>query len=76
LKGGSVNGLSRFVNDITREVPGAFGRFFSSMFEEVDGKDLEKAAATIANALLDQKWRLASWAWRLVKGRVKKRFGI
>jgi len=42
--------------------------------ENIDGKELSKAAATVTNAFLDQKWHLASWFWKLLWGRVKKKF--
>lgn len=71
----SVNSFSRAVNGITREDPEALSRFMSAAIENIDGKELGKALALMANALLDQKMRLASWAWGLVRDRVKKRLG-
>ncbi len=76
IKAGAINAFSRFVNGITRDDPQAFSRFIATVMENVDGEELAKAATTMTNALLDQKWRLASWTWNLVRGRVKKRFGI
>ncbi|HOS97380.1 MAG TPA: hypothetical protein PLR71_01900 [Deltaproteobacteria bacterium] len=76
IKAGAVNALSRFVNGITRDDPQAMSRFVAAVMEKVDHEELGRAGAALTNALLDQKWRLASWTWKLVRGRVKKRFGI
>jgi len=73
IKAGAINSFSGFVNGITRDDPQAISRFLSEVFAKVDGQELGKAAATMANALLDQKWRLASWVFELIKGRMKKR---
>ena len=70
----TINAFSRFVNGITRDEPEAFSRFVSTVTENIDGKELSKAAATVTNAFLDQKWHLASWFWKLLWGRVKKKF--
>ncbi len=70
----AINSFSRFVNGITRDDPEAFSRFVSTVTENIDGKELSKAAATVTNAFLDQKWHLASWFWKLLWGRVKKKF--
>ena len=75
LKAGAINAFSRLVNGITRDDPEFLGRFVSEVIRGVDGLELGKASAAIANAFLDQKWGLASWTWSLVKGRVKRRFG-
>ena len=71
----AINSFSRFVNGITRDDPEAFSRFVSTVTENIDGKELSKAAATVTNAFLDQKWHLASWFWKLLWGRMKKKFG-
>ena len=70
----AINAFSRFVNGITRDEPEAFSRFVSTVTENIDGKELSKAAATVTNAFLDRKWHLASWFWKLLWGRVKKKF--
>ena len=70
----AINSFSRFVNGITRDDPEAFSRFVSTVTENIDGKELSNAAATVTNAFLDQKWHLASWFWKLLWGRVKKKF--
>jgi hypothetical protein len=75
MKAGAINAFARFVNGITRDDPQAFRRFVSRVMENVDGEELGKAAAVMANALLDQKWHLASWTFNLVKGRMKNKFG-
>ena len=71
----AINAFSRFVNGITRDEPEAFSRFVSTVTENIDGKELSKAAATVTNAFLDRKWHLASWFWKLLWGRMKKKFG-
>ena len=76
LKAGAINAFSRFVNGITRDDPQAFSRFVSAVIGNVDEEEIGRAAAAMANAFLDQKWHIASWTLRLVKGRVKKRLGI
>lgn len=75
INANAINAFSRFVNGITRDNPEAFSRFVTIVTENVDGKELSKAAATLTNAFLDQKWHLASWFGKLVWHRVKKRFG-
>jgi hypothetical protein len=76
IKAGAINAFSRFVNGITRDDPQALSGFVAAVMEKVDQEELARAATTVTSALLDQKWRLASWTWKLVRGRVKKRFGI
>jgi len=76
INANAINAFSRFVNGITREDPEALGRFVSRVTENVDGKELSKAAAAVTNAFLDQELHLGSWLWKLVRGRMKKKFGI
>lgn len=76
INANAINAFSRFVNSITRDDPEAFSRFVSRVTENVDGKELSKAAAAMTNAFLDQKLQLGSWLWKLVRGRMKKKFGI
>ena len=73
IKANAIIAFSRFVNGITRDDPQAFSRFVAKVIENVDGEELGKAAAVMTNALLDQKWHMASWAWKLAKGRIRKR---
>lgn len=76
INANAINAFSRFVNGITRDNPEALGRFVSGVTENVDGKELSKAAAAMTNAFLDQKMHLGSWLWKLVRGRMKKKLGI
>jgi hypothetical protein len=76
IKADAINAFSRFVNGITRDDPQAFSRFVSKVIENVDGEEFGNAAIAMTNAFLDQKWRLASWMWKLLRGRVKKKLGI
>lgn len=76
IKADAINAFSGFINGITRDDPLAFSRFFSKVMENVDGKEFGAATATITNAFLDQKWHLASWAWKLLLGRLKKKLGL
>jgi hypothetical protein len=76
IKAVSINAFSRFVNGIARDDPAAFSRFVSDVIRNVDAEELGKASAVMTNAILDQKWHLASWTFRLIRERVKKRLGI
>ncbi len=75
IKAGAINGLARYINAITQNNPQAFSIFIGSVLRNIDGKEVGKATHTLAGAFLDQKWHLTSWAWNLVRNRVKKRFG-
>jgi hypothetical protein len=76
INANAINAFSRFVNGLTRDDPEVLGRFVSQVTENVDGKELSKAAAAMTNAFLDRKLHLGSWLWKLVRGRMKKKFGI
>ena len=73
IKAGAINGPARFVNTVTRSNPQTFSTFIASVLRNIDGPEVSKATLTLTGAFLDQKWHLASWAWQLVKGRVRKR---
>ena len=75
IKAGAINGLARFINEVTRNNPQAFSLFITQVLRNIDGREVGKATHTLAGALLDQKWHLTSWTWNLVRNRVKKRFG-
>jgi uncharacterized MAPEG superfamily protein len=73
IKAGAINSLARFVNSITRNNPQTFSAFMASVLKNIDGPEVSRATLTLAGALFDQKWHLTSWAWQLVKARVRKR---
>jgi hypothetical protein len=73
IKAGAINAVARFVNTVTRNNPQTFSTFITSVLRNIDGPEVSKATLTLTGAFLDQKWHLTSWAWRLVKGRVRKR---
>jgi hypothetical protein len=73
IKAGVINSLARFVNAVTHNNPQAFSTFIASVLRNIDGPEVSKATLTLTGAFLDQKWHLTSWAWQLIKGRVRKR---
>lgn len=74
IKAGAINSLARFVNAVTHNNPHTFSTFIASVLRNIDGPEVSKATLTLTGAFLDQKWHLTSWAWQLVKGRVRKRW--
>jgi hypothetical protein len=72
IKAGAINGLARFVNAVTLNNPQAFSTFISEVLRNIDRPEVSRATLTLAGAFLDQKWHLASWAWQLLKGRIRK----
>jgi hypothetical protein len=73
IKARVINGLARFVNSVTHNNPQTFSTFIASVLRNIDGPEVSKATLTLTGAFLDQKWHLTSWAWQLVKDRVRKR---
>lgn len=73
--GRGLDSAARYVNEKQREDPAFLGDLFSSVVSRVDGREFSVAAASVANAALDLKPPLVSWGWRLMKERIKKRFG-
>lgn len=73
IKAGAINSLARFINTATQKDPKVFSTFISKVLINIDGREVSKATLTLTGAFLDQKWHLASWAWQLVKGRIRIR---
>jgi hypothetical protein len=73
IKAGAINSLARSVNAVTHNNPQTFSTFIASVLRNIDGPEVSKATLTLTGAFLDQKWHLTSWAWQLVKNRVRKR---
>ncbi len=73
---GAINQTARSVNALTREDPGTLSTFIAEVFREADTKELRQATLSLAEAFLDQKWHLTSWAFGLARKRIRKRFGI
>lgn len=71
----SINSLSRSINALERDRPGSISAFLSQTLAQVDRGEWSRASQSLAGALLDQKWGVLLWSWRLLKGRIRKRFG-
>jgi hypothetical protein len=69
-----INFLARAVNNTTRQDPKVLSSFISGVLGGLDHAEIRKATQGLAEAFLDQKWNLASWAWELAKSRMRKRF--
>ena len=72
LLSGGINSLARAVNATD---PLSIGTFLARVLGGIDRTEVDRAAKTLAGALLDQKWHLASWAWSFAKGRLMKKLG-
>ncbi|MCU0576963.1 MAG: hypothetical protein MUD15_09090 [Desulfobacterota bacterium] len=73
IAAGFINRFARAVNTVD---PPAFSTFLTGVFSRIDRAEIDRSARTIAGALLDQKWHLASWVWSFAKVRVMKRLGL
>jgi hypothetical protein len=73
LIGQGINSACRFVNEISTSDPRIVNKFVSDVVANVDGDELRDATHTIVNAVLDQKLHLVSWAWQLLRKRMKRR---
>ncbi|MBN2298726.1 MAG: hypothetical protein JXM72_09035 [Deltaproteobacteria bacterium] len=73
---GAINTAARSINSLVRDDPNALNTFVSKVFRDVDNKEISLATMSLAEAFLDQKWHLASWAWALVRKRMRRKFGI
>jgi hypothetical protein len=70
--GRSISSACRTVNEISKDDPRAVSRFVSDVANHLDGEALRDATHTIVNAVLDQKLRLFSWTWQLLKKRFSR----
>jgi hypothetical protein len=73
LIGRGISSACRVVNEISKSDPCVVSKFVSDVASNIDGNELRDATHTIVNAVLDQKLHLFSWAWQLVRKRMKRR---
>lgn len=73
LVGRGITSACRFVNEAGREDPQVVSRLVSDVVKNIDGEEFKDATHTLANAFLDQKLHLISWAWQLLRKRMKRR---
>jgi len=73
--GTGITKTARFINEIDRQEPRAVSRFVSNTLDNMDAKEVEKAACILFNAFLDHKSRLLSWKslWRFFRDRRRNR---
>jgi hypothetical protein len=72
----AINTTARSLNTLVRDDPNTLSTFISEVFKEVDKNEIKKATLSLAEAFLDQRWHLVSWAFQLTRRRIQKRFGI
>ncbi len=72
--GKGINSVVKYVNDINREDPTFLKKVFSGVVSEIDGKEFTEASTSLVNATLDQKLPVITWAWHLMKMRIKRKF--
>jgi hypothetical protein len=72
---GVINTAAHSLNTIARDDPNTLNTFVSEVFREVDKNEIREATLSLAEAFLDQKWHLVSWALQLSRRRIRKRFG-
>lgn len=73
---GGLNTVARSLNTLIRDDPDTLSTFLAEVFRETDKGEIKQATLSLAEAFLDRKWRLASWALQLIRRRIRKRFGI
>jgi len=73
LIGNGINTATRFINSVSKNDPQTVSKFVSDVAAHVDGDQLRDATHTLVNAVLDQKLHLISWAWQLLRKRLKRR---
>jgi hypothetical protein len=73
---GAINTAARSLNALVRDDPNTLNTFVSEVFTEVDKSEIAQVTLSLAEAFLDQKWHLVSWALQLTRRRIRKRFGI
>ncbi|HOJ13430.1 MAG TPA: hypothetical protein PLS81_08530 [Deltaproteobacteria bacterium] len=72
VKAGALNALARFINDVHRHDPGVLSAFFAEVLRRVDGDQARKACLALANAFLDQRWGIPSFAAELLATRARR----
>ena len=73
---GAINQAARSLNILIRNDPNTLSTFVSDVLKEADKSEIKQASLNLAEAFLDQKWHLASWALQLLRRRIRKKFGI
>lgn len=73
LIGQGITSACRFVNEASKEDPLVVSRFVSDVAANINGNEFKDATHTLVNAFLDQKLHLISWAWQLLRKRMKRR---
>jgi len=73
LIGQGINSATRFINEVSKRDPRLVNKFVSDVVANIDGDEFRDATHTIVNAVLDQKLHLFSWAWQLIRKRMKRR---
>jgi len=72
----SLNTAARSLNSLVRDDPNALNTFVSEVFSDADTDEIRQATLSLAEAFLDRKWHLASWAWELMLKRIRRKIGI
>ena len=73
LIGKGLSSACRFVNEVSKEDPQVVSKFVSDVVANIDGNEFRDATHTMVNAFLDQRLHLISWAWQLLRKRMKRR---
>lgn len=71
----ALDTLSMIVTEVHRTDPKAWSRFVSEVLASIDRKRAGEAAFILAEAVLDQRWGLASWCAGLLGSRIRKKIG-
>lgn len=73
LIGKGINSATNFINEVNKSDPRVVSKFVSDVVANIDGNEFRDAFHTIVNAILDQKLKLVSWTWHLIRKRMKRR---
>ena len=73
---GGLNTAAHSLNTLIRNDPNTLRTFVSEVFRQADKDEIKQATLSLAEAFLDQKWHLVSWALQLTRSRIRKKFGI
>ncbi|HOI06089.1 MAG TPA: hypothetical protein PK213_03050 [Deltaproteobacteria bacterium] len=72
---GVIDVISQGIGGLEQDRPGAVSLFLKDLLSRVDRPAAAQSTRVLAEAVLDQKWHIASWAWGLATSRIRKRFG-
>ncbi|MGC9323346.1 MAG: hypothetical protein ACP5G0_01225 [Desulfomonilia bacterium] len=70
-----INSMARVINALETAEPGIVRTFLSDLLAGLDRHEIGTATHTLADGLLDQKWKFGSWVLELVRRRIRRRFG-